>query len=136
MITYCPDCIDEPHLCLKCFNTVHRSMQNLFSFLFYRCSNKNVQLFNGSFTFYFKVSSIYRLYSKCPDCQFSYNFYNSNKFKRSVHQRPPWRHRRNRCPSYDQRGSQSINGLWIFLYLWENECMVYIYGIHIISEDT
>ena len=22
--TYCPDCIDEPHLCLKCFNTVHR----------------------------------------------------------------------------------------------------------------
>ena len=24
MITYCPDCIDEPHLCLKCFNIVHR----------------------------------------------------------------------------------------------------------------
>ncbi|XP_050479642.1 uncharacterized protein LOC126868351 [Bombus huntii] len=24
VITYCPDCIDEPHLCLKCFNTVHR----------------------------------------------------------------------------------------------------------------
>ena len=24
MTTYCPDCIDEPHLCLKCFNTVHR----------------------------------------------------------------------------------------------------------------
>ena len=22
--SYCPDCIDEPHLCLKCFNTVHR----------------------------------------------------------------------------------------------------------------
>ena len=22
--TYCPDCIDEPHLYLKCFNTVHR----------------------------------------------------------------------------------------------------------------
>ena len=21
--TYCPDCIDEPHLCLKSFNTVH-----------------------------------------------------------------------------------------------------------------
>ena len=23
--TYCPDCIDQPHLCLKCFNTVHRN---------------------------------------------------------------------------------------------------------------
>ncbi|XP_071862254.1 uncharacterized protein [Bombus fervidus] len=22
--TYCPDCMDEPHLCLRCFNTVHR----------------------------------------------------------------------------------------------------------------
>ncbi|XP_033318338.1 uncharacterized protein LOC117215878 [Bombus bifarius] len=22
--TYCPNCINEPHLCLKCFNTVHR----------------------------------------------------------------------------------------------------------------
>ena len=22
--TYRPDCIDEPHLCFKCFNTVHR----------------------------------------------------------------------------------------------------------------
>ena len=27
-------------------------------------------------TFYFKVSSIYRLYSKYLNCQFSYNFYN------------------------------------------------------------
>ena len=24
MTTYCPDCIDESRLCLKCFNTVHR----------------------------------------------------------------------------------------------------------------
>ena len=30
--TYRPDCIDEPHLCLKCFNTV----------FFYWCFNKNV----------------------------------------------------------------------------------------------
>ena len=23
-VIYCPDCIDEPHLCLKYFNTVRR----------------------------------------------------------------------------------------------------------------
>ena len=41
-------------------------------------------------TFYFKVSSIYRLCSKCPNSQFSYNFYNYKKFKRSGHQWPTW----------------------------------------------
>ena len=32
-VTTCrPGCIDVPHLCFKCFNTVHRQMQDLFSF--------------------------------------------------------------------------------------------------------
>ena len=50
--------------------------------------------------FCFKLSYIYQLYSKCPNCQFSYNFYNSKKFKRSGYQWPLWRHRRNRGRSY------------------------------------
>ena len=42
-------------------------------------------MFNCSMgTFYFKVSSIYRLYSKYPNCQFSFNFYNCKKLQRGV----------------------------------------------------
>ena len=44
-------------------------MQHLFPFLFI---DVLIKMFNC--WFYFKVSSIYRLYSKCPNCQFSYNF--------------------------------------------------------------
>ena len=52
-------------------------------------------------TFYFKVSSIYRLYSKCPNCQFSHNFYNYKKLRRAGQQWPWW-------VLYDPRGSQSV----------------------------
>ena len=57
-------------------------MQELFSFFFIDVLIKKCLIVQWG-TFYFKVSSIYRLYSKCSNYQFSYNFYSCKKFKRS-----------------------------------------------------
>ena len=74
-------------------------MQYLFSFF---VIDVLIKMFNCSMVHFLfqSISSIYGLYSKCSSCQFSYNFYNRKKFKRSGYQWPPWRHRRNRGRSY------------------------------------
>ena len=74
-------------------------MQYLFSFF---VIDVLIKMFNRSMVHFLfqSISSSYWLYSKCSSCQFSYSFYNRKKFKRSGHQWPSWRHRRNRGRSY------------------------------------